>query len=197
MQASRSILSCPVPSKEDPPNMLIGQTGQCPCLRMGSVHCSTTLFDVSGSIQVMGPQLPVPIDRFVLICPARVICFTCQKHPHAYAFRAISNFVICHRKCIELVTSKWVVLQWVVHGSLRGGNRGYPFHFTALKLGFFHFTATTMAVLHFTVIFELYILHFIKTNFTANIFLRSIENVLVPKIKVIGPTVWAGEAVME
>ena len=28
----------------------------------------------------MGPQLPVPFDRLVLICLARVICFTFSKH---------------------------------------------------------------------------------------------------------------------
>ena len=31
-------------------------------------------------LQVMGPQLPMPIDQLVLICPAWVICFTFCKH---------------------------------------------------------------------------------------------------------------------
>ncbi len=35
---------------------------------------------VRGYNQVMGPQLPVPIDRLVLIWPTRVICFTFIKH---------------------------------------------------------------------------------------------------------------------
>ena len=46
--------------------------------------------------QVMGPQLLVPIDRLVLICPARVICSTFRKHWIQEYTLSLSGFCQCY-----------------------------------------------------------------------------------------------------